>query len=95
MLGLFPKYLNFIFYFRTAFGAIDGTHIQVVVGNDKKASYYNRQGMTSFNVMAACDFDLLFTFVMAGWEGAAHDTRIFLDAICQQSVNFPKPPPGI
>ena len=51
--------------------------------------------MTSFNVMAACNFDLLFTFVMAGWKGAAHDTRIFLDAIRRQSVNFPKPPPGI
>ena len=51
--------------------------------------------MPSFNVMAACNFDLLFTFVMAGWEGAAHDTRIFLDAIRQQSVNFPKPPPSI
>ena len=45
--------------------------------------------------MAAYDFDLLFTFVMAGWEDAAHDTHIFLDAIRRQSVNFPKPPPGI
>ena len=51
--------------------------------------------MTSFNVMAACDFDLLFTFVMVGLEGAAHDTCIFLDAIRRQSVNFPKPPLGI
>ena len=51
--------------------------------------------MTSFNAMAACDFDLLFTFVIVGWEGAAHDTRIFLDAIRRQSVNFPKPPLGI
>ena len=53
------------------------------------------RGVTSFNVMAACNFDLLLTFVMAGWEGAAHDTRIFLDAIRRQSINFPKPPPGI
>ncbi|XP_075634759.1 uncharacterized protein LOC142607218 [Castanea sativa] len=81
-------------HFQDCIGAIDGTHIQVVVGDDKKASYYNRKGVTSFNVMAACDFDLLFTFVMAGWEGAAHDTRIFLDAIRRQSVNFPKPPLG-
>jgi hypothetical protein len=44
--------------------------------------------------MAACDFDLLFTFVMVGWEGAAHDTRIFLDSIRKHFVNFPKPPPG-
>jgi hypothetical protein len=45
--------------------------------------------------MAACNFNLLFTFIMVGWEGAAHDTRIFLDAIRKPSANFPKPPPGI
>ena len=45
--------------------------------------------------MAACDFDLLFTIVMVGWEGVAHDARIFLNAIRQQSINFPKPPQGI
>ena len=32
---------------------------------------------------------------MARWEGATHDTRIFLDAIRRQSVNFPKPLLGI
>ncbi|KAM3694450.1 hypothetical protein ACJW31_07G058800 [Castanea mollissima] len=31
---------------------------------------------------------------MAGWEGIAHDTHTFLDAICRQSVNFPKLPLG-
>ena len=51
--------------------------------------------MTSFNVMAACDFDLLFTFAMVGWKYATHDTRIFLDAIHRQSINFPKPRQGI
>ena len=51
--------------------------------------------MPSFNVMAASNFDLLFIFVMVGWKGVAHDTCIFLDAIRRQSVNFPKPPPGI
>ena len=45
--------------------------------------------------MTACNFDLLFTFVMAGWKSAANDTRIFLDAIRRQSINFPKPPLGI
>jgi hypothetical protein len=44
--------------------------------------------------MAACNFDLLFTFILAGWEGAAHDTRIFLDAIRKPSANFSKPPLG-
>ena len=76
-------------------GAIDGTHIQVVIGEDKKVPYLGRKGVPTQNVMAACDFDSLFTFVMARWEGAAHDTCIFLDAIRTDSVNFPKPPPGI
>jgi len=45
--------------------------------------------------MVACDFDLLFTFIMAGWEGAAHHTCIFLEVIRSPSANFPKPPPSI
>ena len=51
--------------------------------------------MPTFNVMVAYDFNLLFTFVMVGWEGVAHDTRIFLDVIHRQSINFPKPPHSI
>ena len=41
--------------------------------------------------MAACSFDMQFTFVWAGWEGSAHDTRIFLEAIDNPRVKFPKP----
>ena len=51
--------------------------------------------MPTFNVMAACDFDLLFIIFMVEWKGATHDTHIFLDAIRRQSINFPKPPQGI
>ncbi|KAH1097141.1 hypothetical protein J1N35_014062 [Gossypium stocksii] len=31
---------------------------------------------------------------MAGWEGSAHDTRIFLDAIRDPKYKFPHPPNG-
>ncbi|XP_028111582.1 uncharacterized protein LOC114309905 [Camellia sinensis] len=41
--------------------------------------------------MAACDFDMCFTFCLSGWEGSAHNTRIFLDTIRNPSYNFPKP----
>ncbi|KAL7596865.1 hypothetical protein Lser_V15G30141 [Lactuca serriola] len=44
------------------------------------------------NVMATCDFDMCFTFASVGWEGSAHDTRVFLHAINTPSMNFPKPP---
>ena len=33
------------------------------------------------NVMVAVDFDMKFTYVLAGWEGSAHDAHILSDAI--------------
>ncbi|XP_056682834.1 protein ALP1-like [Spinacia oleracea] len=42
--------------------------------------------------MATCDFDMCFTFISAGWEGSAHDTRVFLHALHTREMNFPKPP---
>jgi hypothetical protein len=33
------------------------------------------------NVMATVDFDLKFTYVLARWEGSAHDALILADAI--------------
>lgn len=45
-------------------------------------------------MLAVCDFDLLFTYVLVGWEGSAHDSRIFLDAITDPKLKFPKPPEG-
>jgi len=45
--------------------------------------------------MATCDFDMCFTFVLAGWEGLAHDARVFLHAIETPELNFPTPPEGM
>jgi hypothetical protein len=36
------------------------------------------------NVMVVVDFDLKFTYVLAGWEGFAHDALILSDAIERQ-----------
>ncbi|XP_060170797.1 uncharacterized protein LOC132601748 [Lycium barbarum] len=32
-----------------------------------------------------------FTFAWAGWEGAAHDSRIFVEALRREELNFPHP----
>ena len=32
-------------------------------------------------MLAAVDFDLKFTYVLAGWEGSAHDATILADAL--------------
>jgi hypothetical protein len=34
--------------------------------------------------MDAMDFDLKFTYVLASWEGSAHDAHVLADAIERQ-----------
>ena len=54
-----------------------------------------RHGYTTQNVLAICDFDMRFTFVVAGWPGSVHDMRVFKDAIDKYGDKFPHPPQGI
>ncbi|KAH9149347.1 hypothetical protein AeRB84_007564 [Aphanomyces euteiches] len=44
------------------------------------APFQGRKGVT-MNVLAACDFDLMFTYVLAGWEGSATDGKVYADAL--------------
>ncbi|XP_028556144.1 uncharacterized protein LOC114581025 [Dendrobium catenatum] len=53
-------------YFKDCIGAIDGTHVDARVSNAEKAAYIGRCGSTTQNVMAVCDFNMCFTFIMAG-----------------------------
>ncbi|XP_059626895.1 uncharacterized protein LOC132269660 [Cornus florida] len=75
-------------------GAIDGTHIAAVIPENKKVPYIRRKGYCTQNVMDVCDFNMLFTFAWASWEGTAYDTRILLEAIERINLNFSKPPEG-
>ncbi|KAK8957066.1 hypothetical protein KSP39_PZI000735 [Platanthera zijinensis] len=81
-------------YFKDCIGAIDGTHVDARVPVEDQVAYIGRHGTTTQNVMAVCDFNMCFTFVVAGWEGSAHDSRIFNRAITDRNSNFPHPPPG-
>ncbi|XP_026434306.1 protein ALP1-like [Papaver somniferum] len=68
-------------YFKNCIGAIDGTHIPAMVSEDEQDVYRNRKGFISQNVLVACSFDLQFQYVLAGWEGSAHDGRILDSAL--------------
>ena len=46
-----------------------------------RAAFWGRKHTTTQNVLAAVDFDLRFTYVLAGWEGSAHDALILADAL--------------
>jgi hypothetical protein len=39
-----------------------------------------RHDYSSQNVLAICDVDMRFIFVVAGWPGLVHDMRVFNDA---------------
>jgi DDE superfamily endonuclease len=71
---------RFASYFKDCIGAIDGTHIAASVPTEEHARYRNRKGFLSQSVLAACDFDLNFVYVLPGWEGSAHDGRVLADA---------------
>ncbi|KAK7276933.1 hypothetical protein RIF29_18082 [Crotalaria pallida] len=80
-------------FFKNAIGAIDGTHVPCVVTPSEQGRFIGRKGYPTQNVMAVCDWNMCFTFVLPGWEGTAHDARVFDHALTDANMNFPRPPP--
>ncbi|KAF0740796.1 hypothetical protein Ae201684P_001819 [Aphanomyces euteiches] len=68
-----PKFYPF---FEKCRMAVDGTHIPVWVPENMVAPFQGRKGIT-MNVLAACDFDMNFTYVLAGWEGSAGCSQLY------------------
>ena len=62
----------------------------------EKQSLYKRSynGKCCQYVMAVCDFNMIFTYMVAGWEGVAEDTQV-LDRALVDGSEFPLPPAGI
>ncbi|KAL3746918.1 hypothetical protein ACJRO7_015799 [Eucalyptus globulus] len=81
-------------YRKDYIGAIDGTHIPVVVPAFDQIHFIGRKETTTQNLLAICNFNMEFVYVWAGWEGQAHDIRIFYEAIGRRDAHFPHPPPG-
>ncbi|KMT02348.1 hypothetical protein BVRB_9g205730 [Beta vulgaris subsp. vulgaris] len=87
-----PEILNnsrFFPWFEDFIGAIDGTHVRASVPLDMQERFRGRKDKTTQNVLAAVDFDLKFTYVLAGWEGSAHDSRVLGDAL-KKGFNVPE-----
>ncbi|CAD6949898.1 unnamed protein product, partial [Tilletia laevis] len=45
-------------FFKAVVGAIDGSHVRAYAPAEERYRFWNRKGWTSFNVLAACDFDM-------------------------------------
>jgi hypothetical protein len=81
-------------YFNNYIGAIDGTHIPVVVPSLKFVQHVGRHGYPTQILLATCNFDVRFTFVLVGWLGSVHDMRVFNDNLHKYATIFPHPPRG-
>ncbi|KAL2904817.1 Protein ALP1-like, partial [Bienertia sinuspersici] len=64
-----------------AVGALDGTHIKMTVRVEDRPCYRDRKGDISIKILATCDLDLQFTYVLPNWEGSASDPRVLRDAL--------------
>ncbi|XP_056688451.1 uncharacterized protein [Spinacia oleracea] len=72
---------RFFLWFEDFIGAIDGTHVRASVPIEMQDRFRGRKGGTTQNVLAVVDFDLKFTYVLTGWEGSAHDSKVLGDAL--------------
>lgn len=67
-------------------GAADGTNIPVVCRESMKSRMRCRKGCTCTNVLAACDGQKRFFYILAGWEGSASDARIFNNSALKREL---------
>ncbi|CAD6984303.1 unnamed protein product [Tilletia controversa] len=68
-------------FFKKVIGAVDGSHVPAHAPAAFRESFWNRKGKTSFNVLAVCDFDMCFTYVLSWWEGSAADSSLWQKAL--------------
>jgi hypothetical protein len=79
-------------HLKDCIGVIDGTHMPVIVTLNEQPKYIGHHGYPSQNVMAVCDFDMRFIFVVTGWPKSMHDSCVLLDTLLTYKEHFPQPP---
>jgi hypothetical protein len=79
-------------HFKDCIGAIDGSHFPASVLSTEQPKYIGHHGYSSQNVMVVCDFNMRYTFVVIGWPGSMHDTRVLQDTLITYGDRFPHPP---
>lgn len=66
--------------FEGAVGDIDGTHIPIKVPALLEDENCNRKGVVTTNFLAICDFNFKFVYLLPGFSGSVHDSRVFREA---------------
>ena len=74
---------------------MDGTHIEAVVGDNEGRPCRGRTGTKTWNVLAACSFNMLYTCIHVGFEGSAYDVTVLRHCLGDVNMRFPHRPSGI
>ncbi|KAF7812456.1 protein ANTAGONIST OF LIKE HETEROCHROMATIN PROTEIN 1-like [Senna tora] len=83
-------------WFKNCLGALDGTYIKVNVPRAEQPRYRSRKGEIVTNVLGVCSQDMQFIYVLPGWEGSAHDSRVLRNAISRRNgLKVPRAHPHI
>jgi hypothetical protein len=88
-----PHILNepkFYPYFKDSSGAIDGSQFNSWVAEEATVHSRNQKGFISQNVLAICDGNLHFLYILSGWEGSAADSRVF-EYARSRDLHLPRP----
>ena len=71
------------------------TYVLVVPVN-QQARYRGRDRCECYqNILCIYDFNMVFIFVWAGWEGISHDSKILVEVALNPYSSFPIPPPSM
>jgi hypothetical protein len=67
-------------------GAVDGTLMPIATPKQEEHLYVSRKGFHCLNILAVCDSDMKFTYVVAKYPGASNDA--FIWANCSLNEQF-------
>jgi len=81
---------DFMPHFEGAVGAADGTHVPIHVTDARdSARFRSRKGTLSQNVLVVVNFNALFIYVLAGYDGSANDSTVYRKAR-ENGLNLPQ-----
>jgi hypothetical protein len=64
--------------------------VRAKVSSEDAPRYHGRKEYPTKNILAACSFDLKFTYILTDWEWTASDSIILKNALCRAyPLNIP------